>query len=175
MLNQLKNKLINAYSKSDLQVLNKIESILTFDNFNSKVALKLGELIVEIAGEDRNEVAIIIIRESDKACIFQYIGEGKSQRNIDFAMKKRNTVIYTKHSSLWAMVKEVVDGGLNDVFNVENECLPVGGAFPIIVNGELVATVAVSGLKNGEDHLLIIKALCRYLKKEIPEFSAPLI
>ena len=79
-------------------------------------------------------------------------------RNLDFAMKKRNTVLKTNHNSLWAMAKASQDPS----FTLDESCLPVGGSFPVIVNDELIATASVSGLHDGKDFDLLFNAFKIY-------------
>ena len=50
-----------------------------------------------------------------------------------------------------------------------------GGAFPICVGHKWVATLLVSGLHEGKDHELIIRALSRYLNIAVPEFVKALV
>lgn len=87
---------------------------------------------------------------------------------------KKNSVLETKHCSFWKLVNGLVNKQpIEDLFSKTS--LPVGGAFPIIVNHELVATLVVSGLHNGLDQELIVKGLCKYLNKEVCEFTGILM
>lgn len=55
----------------------------------------------------------------------------------------------------------------------------VGGAFPIRVGDAWVATLAVSGLHEGKDHELCVRALARALGRaldeEVPVYRYPAI
>lgn len=172
MFHDLKDKLKDEYTKDNLVQLETCEQLLEFEEFDSHSALTIGNLMVEMAEAD---IAVRIIREKDECILFQYVGDKCSQRNIDFAMKKRNTCLKTKHCSLWAMPKAILENAYIELFDADSDCLPVGGAFPIIVNQEMVATIALSGLKNGQDHQLIVDGLAKYLDKEIPRFTGKLI
>lgn len=175
MLHKLRSELEGQYPPGCAKVLEEIEKSFVFEMFNSQVALSVGNLIVQISQEYKEDVIVRITRESDELTVFQYVGNSKSQRNIDFALAKRNTVLKTGHCSLWAMAQELTNGGLEDIFQENSNCLPVGGAFPIYVGKQLVATIAVSGLRDGKDHKVIEDALCSYLNKEIPVFKGKLI
>ncbi|KUP25916.1 heme-binding protein [Paenibacillus sp. DMB5] len=175
MLEKLKNQLAGQYPMGCAQELEDTEAELEFDIFGSEIALELGSMIVNMAQKYGEDVVVQITREKDQIVIFQYLGDSRSQRNIDFAQGKRNTVLKTGHCSLWALAQELSIGGLDEVFNENSQCIPVGGAFPIYVNSELVATICVSGLREGMDHQVIIDALGNYLNKEVPEFRGKLI
>lgn len=91
---------------------------------------------------------------------------------------KANTVERTGHCSLWALAKAEAEGSCNDLFREENECLPVGGAFPIFedgADGQMTALVMTSGLHHGKDHEAVVKALCTVQKKPMPAYHGPLV
>lgn len=175
MLNKLKEQLKGQYSPGCAKVLEEIEEALSFETFNSKEALSLGNLIVKLSKEYTEDIVLRITRESDELPIFQYVEDSKSQRNIDIALLKRNTVLKTGYCSLLAMAQELTNGGLEDIFQENSNYLPVGGDFQVYVEKRLIATIAVSGLHDGMDHKLIVDLLCSYLNKKIPVFSGKLI
>lgn len=175
MLEKLKEQLQGKFPIGCAEELEEAEKAFLFHEFSSDTALSLGTVLVNTAKKYDDDIAALIIRESDGAPVFQYIGDNKAERNIKFALMKRNTVLKTGHCSLWAMAKAQTEGGLDDVFVGSNNCLPVGGAFPIYVNGELKATICLSGLHDGMDHALIVDALSAYFKKEVPVFNGQLI
>lgn len=172
---ELLEKFDGKYRQENLEELLAIERMLRFDTLNSRVAFSLGEIIVQLSAKYQKGLCVSIIRESDQLVIFQYVSDSCSKRNIDFAMKKRNTVLLTGHCSLWALVQEVVDKNVAAVFEEGSECLPVGGSFPIYVGENMVATISISGLKNGQDHQIIVDALSSYLDKQVPAFTGELI
>ncbi|MDR6724403.1 uncharacterized protein (UPF0303 family) [Paenibacillus amylolyticus] len=53
--------------------------------------------------------------------------------------------------------------------------IPTGGAFPICVHDEWFATLALSGLHEGRDHELVVRALSIALQKKIPMFPCATI
>ncbi|MEY8745952.1 heme-binding protein [Paenibacillus tundrae] len=53
--------------------------------------------------------------------------------------------------------------------------IPSGGAFPIRVHYEWVATLVLSGLHEGRDHELIVRALSRALEKQVSVFPSAAI
>ena len=162
--------LCKSYTQDTLDQLDRIEKSCTFEIFNSDEALKLGNCLVEASKNYPNGVAIMITREVDESVIFQYISDDKSSRNIGFANMKRKAVLESQHSSFYRFIDYAIhDKDVSSLFG--KEALYVGGAFPIIVNDELVATIAVSGLKEGLDQELILKGLSKYFNKDIKMFD----
>lgn len=155
------------YDSSDLTILEKQEVELAYYQFTNADAFILGNTIVQLT---EGPVAVRIIREKDQLVIYQHIMDGKSQKNIEYAERKRNTALSCSHSSAWAYIKNMVDGVDID----EKKGLLAGGAFPIFVNQEHVATVMVSGLHEGKDHELIVEAISKSINKEFTHFKKAL-
>lgn len=174
-LEKLKMQMRGKYPLGCAKELEAMEKLFAFHEFHSEIALKLGGMLVQFAKKYQEDLVVLIVREDDQTIIFQYVGNKKTKRNIEFAMKKRNTVLKTGHSSLWSMAKAMSEGGAEEVFLDECDCLPVGGAFPVYVDKKLVATICVSGLHNGMDHQLIVDALSYYFHTEAPIFHGTLI
>lgn len=166
---EMKEKFKGQFTKKDLEELEAIENQLHFNEFNSEVALKLGNALYNKA-KPRGAVAIRITRESDQLPIFQIIMDGKTQRHLNFGEAKRQTVLQTGHCSMWALVKEIADGGLDELFIEDSPCLTGSGGFPIYVKDEMVATVFVSGLHEGQDQLVLVEALSEVLNVEVSEY-----
>ena len=153
------------YDANDLCVLEAQERDLTFDRFTSATAMDLGNRLVALDAEYDLPIAVRIVSEPDGSVLFQHIMDGKTGKNIQYAEGKRQTVLHTGHSSAWATVKRQIDG----TFLHENpDCLLSGGAFPIIAGGRLAATAAVSGLHEGKDHELVVRALAGLLERPDP-------
>lgn len=144
----------------------KQEGLYQYPSFGSEDALKLGNTIIRLTEEYEGEVAVQIIREEDGLPVFQYVMDSKRQKNIDYMRKKRNCLLKTGHSSVWGYIAMTLGKYTFEELNTE-DILASGGAFPIRVNGEHVATVSVSGLHEGMDHELIVRALAECLDKEV--------
>ncbi len=168
-LKDLQVQFMGKFTKQDLIELEALEKQLQFPSFNTDDALKLGNILYNKA-KPRGAVAIRITRESDALPIFQIVMEPKTQRHLDFGEAKRKTVLRTHHCSMWPLVKQTVDGGLDDLFEQESPCLCGSGGFPIIVNGQLVATIFVSGLHEGQDQLVLVEAISEFLGVDTPEY-----
>lgn len=175
MYEELIQKTQGYWDIEDLELLEEIETTLQFDSFSVTDAMSIGRMFYEEGVKQEGESVFCVVREADENVIVQIIGDSKAQRNIGFAMGKRNTVLATGHSSLWAMVKKSVTGECDVVFDEGSTCLPAGGAYPVYVNGEHKYTLATSGLHNGLDHLVLIDVLSKYVNKPVPKWDKPAI
>jgi uncharacterized protein (UPF0303 family) len=96
-------------------------------------------------------------------------------REANFAAGKRNAVLASGHSSLLTLA-EACEGNIPDALLKEDEVIiPVGGAFPVFVDGVHAATIAVSGLHEGKDHEIIVRALAEYLNIDLPAYKGYLV
>lgn len=170
MLDKLEAKLQGAYTLQNVDELEQMEALFQMEHFTSTDALELGNRIVHEAKKYGGDLIVQIIRTKDQLPVFQYVGDGKSRRNIDFAARKGNAVTATGHCSLWALVKKLTGSDVPAVFGEGSDCLPVGGTFPIFVGGEMTAMVTTSGLHDGMDHLAILGALCAIKNCKVPAF-----
>ena len=172
MLKDIREQFKGKFTLEQVNELEKMENeLLHFSQFNSEMALEIGNKIVECSKEYNEDVVVRIIRQSDDLIIFQYAGNTMKERNYSFAMGKYNTVKKTKHCSLWALAHDGVYGNLDDVYQEDSGCLPAAGAFPIFVNDEMMAIITTSGLHNGNDYEVVARALAQYENKKIPEYS----
>lgn len=174
-LDLLAERCKGLYTAQHVKELEDAEQQLRFSQFDSATALRLGTLIVEESKLWKEGVAVTIFRESDNTVIFQYVDDDRGQRNLEFAMKKRAATRITHHCSLWGLAKGISEDSFRDLFEPDCECLPAGGAFPIIAGQSHLATIAVSGLHEGQDHVLIVRSLAVFLDIEVPEFTGKLI
>ena len=70
-------------------------------------------------------------------------------------------------TSFLILVSAVVD--VRKPFFDQNHCSS-GGAFPFRINGEWKYTIAVSGLHEGKDHEIIVRALEIFTKRKTESF-----
>ena len=149
---------IARYDDRDLKILERQEEELAPASFTSADALALGNAIAALAKEYDRGVAVRITRCSDDTTVFQYVMDDKKAANLMYAEGKKACVRDSGHSSAWVYAKTVKDGTydywLNDGVHAVS-----GGAFPLYVNGEITYIVRVSGLHEGKDHELIVRAL----------------
>ncbi len=176
MLAEIKERFRGKYPMGSAKELEEMEqALLYYDSFDSKEALVLGSQVIRQSEKYGEDMVVRIIRQRDHAVIFQYLGDACGQRNLDFAEAKQNTVIKTGHCSLWALVQEETVGGLDMVFSEDSECLPAGGAFPIYEKGKIVAILTTSGLHEGNDHRVVVAALCVVRRKSEPPFHGLIV
>ena len=172
LLEQYKGK-FSAEHVSQLEAMEN--TLLHFDTFTAQDALELGTEIVRQSRQYGEDIAVRILRCKDDLPIFQYVGDTRAARNLNFAMAKADTVKKTGHCSLWALAQQEAVGGLAALFEESSGCLPVGGAFPIFVGRDLEAIITTSGLHHGHDHETVVKALCAMQQKPLPPYDGPLI
>jgi len=164
-----------GYTAEDLRFLEDEEKRLSFDCFNAHEACRIGCKIMKTSEEDYGDgVSVQIIRLKDNVTCFQYVADSKGDRNLQFAAGKKNACIRYGHSSFYAFVKEIVDNNTKDLFP-SMEMIQAAGAYPVFVDGNMEAVIAVSGLSNGDDHRLIVKALSELLGKEYIPFSKQIV
>lgn len=132
--------------------------IPALDDFNIEVAWELGVIAHDLAAA-RGYPIVIDIRQEQKS-LFTVRLPGATEVNLDWARRKRNLTLLTKVAS-WEHDKARKAG--HDIL-VERNLDPKdfashGGCVPIMVNGELVGTFAISGLPSKEDHEFAIECL----------------
>ena len=164
-----------TYTPECLDALAEQEELLQYEAFGSKEALELGNTIVELAKEYDREIAVSIFRESDGLVIFQYVMDSKAARNIGYMEGKRRAALSTGHSSVWMHVDHELNGKWSEEMANMPHFVPSGGAFPIRANGEWAATITLSGLREGRDHELVIRALSKVLDRQVPAFPCATI
>ena len=163
------------YDWEDLEFLEKEEEKLQLPAFNDEVMLEVGLKVIEASREFLPEkVSVQIYRVSDGCAAFQYVADEKTERNLLFAKGKKNACLKGRHSSFYAFVKGNLQGRGDTLFQNLEE-IPAAGAYPLQVNGEIVAVLAVSGLHDGNDHRLIVKALSDYLHQEYTPFTKTIV
>lgn len=159
-----------------MDVIVRQERELRFpDHFGAKEVLSLGIAAAGLADEYDEAYTVIITYEDGGEVAFQWLGEGKGARNLEFAAGKRAAALASGHASPWAQADAIASGvSLEEVWASVPELCPSCGAFPVRVGNEWVATIAVSGLHNGLDHEVAVRSLEQVLNKTVPRFAAAL-
>lgn len=175
MEHPLLTQFAGQYTPTHLAQIEAAEkALLHLPEFTSEIALEIGNAIVAETANYEGEIMVQVIREADELPVYQFVGNSKAQRNLNYAAMKRAVVLKTGHCSLWALVKQLSEGGAEAVFE-DAACLPVGGAFPLFVGGIHAATIATSGLHNGDDYRVVVGALAKLQGKPVPEFDGILV
>lgn len=99
--------------------------------------------------------------------------DSKGEQNLVFANGKRRSALAAGHAIPWAQMEATAAGDASQVWAQVPEEVPACGAFPIRVGDEWVATIGVSGLMEGLDHEVILRALEQVLGVTAPRWDAP--
>ena len=137
-------------------IVHKIE----MEAFNNNIALNMGLAVVELARLRKRSVAVEVSRLNQT--VFLHIGEGIPVDKQSWLKRKANTAIHFEESSLTVKHDLILKHmSLDKTFALdEREYIAKGGAIPIFVKHVgLVGVIAVSGLHDEDDHLLIVDAL----------------
>ena len=155
------------------EVLLGQERVLRYGRFGAAEALELGMAAVALAPAFESGYSVTITRESDGVRMFQWVADDKEERNLLFADGKRRSALKAGHASPWAQLEGAIAGTLDQIWANVPEEVPACGAFPIRVGDAWVATIAVSGLHDGLDHEVILRALERTIGVAVPRWDAP--
>jgi uncharacterized protein (UPF0303 family) len=142
--------------KNEKEILLKIE----LENFSNAIALDMGTRIVELARSRKQAIAVEISRLNQS--VFLYVEDGLPADKHNWLRRKANVAKYFEESSL--AVKAMLERrqmSLEKPFGLdEKDYVAKGGSIPVFVkNAGLIATITVSGLRDFEDHDIIIEAL----------------
>jgi uncharacterized protein (UPF0303 family) len=143
------------------------EQELQFASFNEETAWYIGSCMVEQCVKDRLPVAIDITRGDRQ--MFHASLCGASTDNDEWIKRKVRLVHRFGHSSFYMgqMLKSKGKRIEEAYLLPESEYAPHGGCFPVIVKGTgMVGTITVSGLRQEEDHKLVVQAIRKYLAQE---------
>lgn len=148
------------------------ERELVFDRLDEDVAFALGCWLVD-AGRSARSPIVVDIRLFHRPLFFAAL-PGSAPDNVDWARRKRN-VVERYHRSSYAIGLEMAAKGSS---LGERYGLPLldfaahGGAFPITLAGcGVVGCIAVSGLSQIDDHMLVVRGLCASLGKDVTGFE----
>lgn len=156
------------------KVLLEQERILRYpERFGAAEALELGNIAVALVPEFPSGYSVTVTRESDGVRIFQWVADDKEERNLLFADGKRRSALKAGHAGPWSQLEATISGDIAGVWAKVPDEVPACGAFPIRVGDEWVATIAVSGLHDGLDHEVILRALEQALGVSVPRWNAP--
>ena len=147
------------------------EDRLVFSQFDHDTAWDLGSRLRAAALQGKLPVAIAIRRNGQ--CLFHAALPGSSADNDGWLLRKAAVVERYGHSSYFVGCKFRADGGDFDIDSRLDVAVFAahGGAFPVICGTSgRIGTVAVSGLRQLEDHQFVVTHLEQFLldSKQIP-------
>lgn len=143
-----------------LATLAQQENALQFTTFSSETALALGLKVIELARQRQKNVTVQISVNGKQ--LFQHAMQGCTADQADWIRRKSNVVLRFGRSS-YAVGCDYRQRGV--AFDQQKHLPPedyaaFGGAFPILLRGTgMIGTAAVSGLRQAEDHALLVEAL----------------
>jgi len=147
-----------------IALVDRQEELLRLKTFNSSVAWELGNLFHEKIVKEDLPIAVSIRTISGKI-LFHYSSDTANFDSQGWLDRKFNTVQRFETSTLrYALFLRsrgatLLERGLDPAKFVSG-----GGGFPIrTIDSMLVGAILVSGLKDTEDHAVIVKVLERYL------------
>ncbi|WP_422479675.1 heme-degrading domain-containing protein [Pleomorphochaeta sp. DL1XJH-081] len=150
-----------------LGILLQQEKELHFNRFDSEVAWKIGSWVVQKARKEGLPIAVDI--SVGARCLFHWSSNGAEVDNEKWIERKSRSVMRFGHSSYYLgrrLVHENVSAAEKHYVD-EADYAFHGGSFPIFLRGTgLIGTMAVSGLKQEDDHDLVVQALSRALRKQ---------
>ncbi|NUT70363.1 heme-degrading domain-containing protein [Pseudarthrobacter sp. C4D7] len=155
---------VNAQPEGSLEALIvRVEAEvreLQFPGFSLDDALNLGLLLVELGKERALPIAIDISKGSQ--VLFHVALPGATPENGHWIRAKQRTAARYEAPSLLVGLRGRLGGGRieDNAWFDQSRYAAHGGAFPISVTGVgMVASVAVSGLPQLQDHNLVVEAL----------------
>ncbi|BGP37029.1 hypothetical protein JCM10450v2_000939 [Rhodotorula kratochvilovae] len=150
---------------------------LRLRTFTSETAFVLGSRLREhIRSKYAGQPAIIDIRSAvqEQQLFFATCAEGSLPDNAFWAQRKRNAVLRFGKSTA-ALNLKWGNAGVPSHYGVDNAQFAChGGGFPLRVKGveSLVGVVVVSGLKQEEDHQVIVDVLAEVIEEQEMELAA---
>lgn len=171
----VQNPITPQQAREALEVLLEQERVLRYPHaFGSAEALALGNAAAQLTSDFDETYTVTITREADGQVVFQWLADDKGARNLMFAAGKRAAALAAGHASPWAQLKAIADeASLEDVWAKVPDQVASCGAFPVRVGEEWVATLAVSGLHEGLDQEVVLRALEKVLGVSAPRFACP--
>lgn len=143
----------------DIAALEAEFATLELPRFDEASALRLGQILVDLAQADRLPV-VIDIRTADRV-LFHAGLPGSAPLNDLWAQRKSNTALMFQLPSLLVAARNRAKNEALDRHGLSGaDYADSGGAIPIRVAGVgVVAVATVSGLPQVEDHKLVVRAI----------------
>lgn len=135
---------------------------ITFHSFTNEDAFHVGNIIVDLVEKQQlKPVRIRIVLAGD--IVYQYLMAGK--KGVMWLDRKQKTVETFHCASLDVFNMAQADPERFAPYQTEEYAI-CGGGYPIIVDGQIIGCIIVSGLAHEEDHQLIVDALTQYQQEE---------
>ena len=143
-----------------LETLAQQEKELQFTAFDSDTALALGLKVIELAREQGKAITINITVNGK--VLFHHAMQGASADQADWIRRKNNVVARFGRCSFYIGIDHKHRGVAFDEIKYLDplDYAANGGAFPITIKDTgIIGTVTVSGMRQAEDHAMVVEAL----------------
>lgn len=131
---------------------------LVFESFDQEAAYALGTLAAEIVRERGFALAVQVVIGDH--IVYKAALGGVEQGTTDWLRRKANVAVEAGVPSL--LVRRRAEARGEEPFE-DADHASHGGAFPILVDGEVVGTITGSGQPDVVDHDVVVSALRSYL------------
>lgn len=148
-----------------LEQIEQLEKQFVFDTFDRVTAYDIGTKIANKAIAQQLPITIEVYLND--MTVYRYSHTGSNPINMNWSIRKRNSVLMFGHSTMWLNEKLKGEYPLLEArygLNSEDYTL-LEGSFPILTHSGVIGAISVSGLKPQEDHQIIVDTLTEYLAK----------
>jgi uncharacterized protein (UPF0303 family) len=156
----------------DLQTIAHQEHTLVFPQFNADFAWQVGTQLREMALA-RDAAIVIDVRAAGRG-MFHVALDGTAPTNARWSERKARTVEHFHRSSYAiGLTLQQTDTTLADKYALNpSDYAAAGGSFPLrVANLGVIGAVTVSGLRQRDDHQLVVEALCAVLGADFGALS----
>ncbi|GJI89065.1 heme-degrading domain-containing protein [Duganella hordei] len=143
-----------------LETLAQQEKELQFAAFDSDAALALGLKVIELARQQGKAITVNITVNSK--VLFHHAMQGASADQADWIRRKNNVVARFGRCSFYIGIDHKHRGVAFDEIKYLDpvDYAANGGAFPIAIKDTgIIGTITVSGMRQAEDHAMVVEAL----------------
>lgn len=129
--------------------------LLSKQTLSLALAKELAFAAEEVACSNQWTVVITLVDESGNLVYLQRM-DGTQLASIEVAIAKATSAVYYKRST--KIFEDTLVGGRQAILNLPG-AMPVDGGLPLIVNGEIIGAIGVSGVRADQDGLVAAAAV----------------
>jgi glc operon protein GlcG len=118
------------------------------------ISLELAKRIAaaaEAVAVNNNWTVVITILDDGGNLVYLEKMDNTQNGSIEVSMQKARTAVFFKRST--KVFEDMVNNGRNSILGLQN-AIPIEGGLPLIVNGEVIGAIGVSGAKSNEDGIV---------------------
>lgn len=133
---------------------------IDLEQFSNQIALEIGQKIIELAKSRNQHIAVEISRLNHT--VFLFVDDNLPADKHNWLRRKANVAKRFEESSL-SVKNDLKEGqmSLEKTFGLdERDFIAKGGSIPVFIkNAGMIGTITVSGLRDEEDHNIIVESL----------------